>query len=84
MVMRHPHERLEIWANPAVFRTMIAWPKRLIVFWVVTTTVSVLALIRGLSTEGEPRAISPILGLLGIAGFLLFLVGWVRQSRRRR
>lgn len=38
---------------------MIAWPKRLIVFWVVTTTVSVLALIRGLSTEGELHSPGP-------------------------
>ena len=63
---------------------MIAWPKRLIVFWVIVTAVSVAALVRGLRTQGEPKVVYTTLGLLGIASLLLFLVGWIRQSRRRR
>jgi hypothetical protein len=63
---------------------MIAWPKRLIAFWLVATAISVLSLIRGLNTEGGPEPVYTTLGVLGIACFLLFLVGWVRQSRRRR
>lgn len=82
--MRYSHGWFAIQADSATFRTMIVWPKRLIAFWVATTTVSVLALIRGSSTEGEPRAVYTALGLLGIASSLLFLVGWVRRSKRRR
>ena len=63
---------------------MIAWPKRLIVFWAVVTAVSVLALIRGVSSAGEPRVVYTALGLLGNASVLVFIVGWIRQSRRRR
>ncbi len=63
---------------------MITWSKRLTAFWLVVVAISVLALIRGLSTEGEPRVVYTSLGGLGIASVLLFLVGWVRQSRRRR
>jgi hypothetical protein len=62
---------------------MITWLERLIVFWVVVVAVSVFAVIRGSSTDGEPRAVHTILGLLGIGSMLLFPVGWIRQSRRR-
>lgn len=63
---------------------MIAWPKRLIVFWAVVAAVSVPALIRGLSSEGESGAAYTALGLLGITSVLVFIVGWIRQSRQRR
>jgi hypothetical protein len=62
---------------------MIPGAKRLIVFWIVAMTISVLALIKGLNAEAEPRVVYTSLGLLGIAAFLLFLIGRARQSRRR-
>jgi hypothetical protein len=62
---------------------MIKWPKRLVVFWVVVTTVSVVALVHGLRVEGEPRVVYTAFGLVGLASLLLFLFGWIRQSRRR-
>ena len=53
-------------------------------FWAVVAAVSVPALIRGLSSEGESGAAYTALGLLGITSVLVFIVGWIRQSRQRR
>jgi hypothetical protein len=62
---------------------VIKWPRRLVVFVVLTLAISVFALVRGLSSEGEPRVVYTALGLVGVAGFLLLLFGWIRESRRR-
>ncbi len=69
--------------SPTSFRTMIKWPKRLVLFWVAVTAISVLALVRGSLLNGEPRVVYTGFGLLGLVSLLLFLVGWIRQSRRR-
>ncbi len=62
---------------------MIKWPKRLVVLWLAVTAISVFALIQGLLLDGEPRGVYAAFGLLGLASLLLFLFGWIRQSRRR-
>ena len=69
--------------SPTSFQTMIKWPKRLVFFWVAVTAISVFALVRGLLLDGEPRVVYTAFGLLGLASLLLFLFGWIRQSRRR-
>lgn len=58
-------------------------PARLIGFWVLVVALCTLALIRGLSTEGERRIVWAALGTLGLVSALIFLMGWVRQSRRQ-
>lgn len=53
---------------------------RLIVFLLLGGLVGVASLIKGLS---ESRFIYTSLGVLILAGVLLFLLGWVRESRKR-
>ncbi len=62
---------------------MIKWPKRLVIFWLAVTAISVFALIQGLLLEGGPRVVYVAFGLLGFTSLLLLLFGWIRQSRHR-
>ena len=62
---------------------MIVLPKRLIAFWVVVAAASIFGLVRGMNSEGQPGMVFTVLGVLGVASVLLFVVGWIRQSWRR-
>jgi hypothetical protein len=58
-------------------------PMRLAVLMAAGAAATVFLLIRAASAEGNLRTPYLIFGAVGVAGLLLFLVGWVRQSRRK-
>jgi hypothetical protein len=56
---------------------------QLVGFLVVVALITALSLVRAINATGEQRVVYGVFVVLGVVSLLLFLVGWVRRSRRR-
>jgi predicted alpha/beta hydrolase len=58
-------------------------PGRLIAFMVFGVVAGAFIHYRGLTAEGEARVVCTICGAVALAGVVVMLLGWWRQSKRR-